>query len=125
MDAPLVALTSAQIDNALASVSLSQWHIKNGAIERIYRTGGWKATLLLVNAVGHLCEVAWHHPELIATYDQLTIRLNTHDVSGISARDIALAEKIEAMLAWNPAAESGGALEGIPSADARFTYLKP
>jgi len=33
---------------------LPQWELKEGWIRRRYKTSGWKATLMVVNTVGHL-----------------------------------------------------------------------
>ncbi len=77
---------------------------------------------MAVNAVGHLAEVAWHHPELAVSYDSVEVALSSHDVNGITDRDFALAEKIELFLTWQPGAE-GGPLEGTP-ADRAHAYLR-
>ena len=47
----------------------------------------------------------------------------THSAKGITARDFALAHKIEAVIQWNPAQDDTGILEGTPD-DPRFKYLK-
>lgn len=77
---------------------------------------------MAVNAIGHLCEVAWHHPELQVTYDAVSVALSTHDANGVTERDFALAAKIEDCLTWQPGAEAG-ALEGTPT-DPRHAYLR-
>ena len=41
---------------------LPHWYFENGWICRKYKTSGWKGTLMVVNAVGHLAEAAFHHP---------------------------------------------------------------
>ena len=43
---------------------LPSWYLENGWIRRKYKTSGWKATLMVVNTIGHLAEAAWHHPDL-------------------------------------------------------------
>jgi len=45
-----------------------------GWIRRKYRTHGWKATLMVINGVGHLAEAAWHHPDITASYAWLEVR---------------------------------------------------
>ena len=94
--------------------SLPNWKFNENYLERQCETNDWKGTLLLVNAVGHLSEVAWHHPELIANYNTLKIRLNTHDADGVTDRDFALAEKIEELLLWRPGKEEDARLMGTP-----------
>lgn len=112
--------TEAEIRARLVG-DLRHWRLDAGAIRRVYRTHGWKGTLMAVNAIGHLAEMAWHHPELRATYPQVEVRLDTHDAGGVTDRDFELASKIEALLQWRPAAD-GGALEGNPG-DAANGYV--
>ena len=46
---------------------LPHWRYENGWIRRRYKTHSWKGTLMVINAVGHLAEAAWHHPDLAAS----------------------------------------------------------
>ena len=112
-------------DEILASLAagLPHWRLEAGALVRDYRTGGWKATLMVAGVVGHLAEAAWHHPELELCWDRVRVRLSTHSPRGITARDFALARKIEEVVQWQPARESG-VLEGTPNADDRFRYIR-
>lgn len=102
---------------------LPHWCLENGWIRRKYRTSGWKATLMVVNTVGHLAEAAWHHPDLSISYAFVIVKLCTHDAKGITDKDFELAVKIEQVISWQPALE-GGALTGTPNDDVRFKYIK-
>jgi len=51
-----------------------------------------------VNAVAWIAHVQDHHPDLSVHYDRCVVRLNSHDVGGISATDIECAHKIDALL---------------------------
>jgi 4a-hydroxytetrahydrobiopterin dehydratase len=102
---------------------LPHWYYENGWIRRKYRTSGWKSTLMVVNTVGHLAEAAWHHPDLAVSYAFVTVKLVTHSAKGVTDKDFALARKIEEVVQWNAAAETGGILEGTPE-DPRFKYVK-
>jgi 4a-hydroxytetrahydrobiopterin dehydratase len=110
----LEKLTAIEAQNALDTLALSFWKLENDAITRTLKTRDWRATMMVANAIGYLCETAWHHPQLTLTYSQIVIRLDTHDVGGVSMRDIELAVQIEKWLAWNGAGE-GKALESLPS----------
>jgi 4a-hydroxytetrahydrobiopterin dehydratase len=99
------------------------WRYEDGRICRVYRTSGWKASLMVVNAIGHLAEVAWHHPELCLSYSSVTVKLYTHKVDGLTDRDFALAKKIEEFIAWQPAKE-GSPLRGTPNHEQGFKYLE-
>lgn len=102
---------------------LPNWYLENGWIRRKYKTSGWKATLMVVNTIGHLAEAAWHHPDLTVSYAFIVVKLQTHDAKGITDKDFELATKIEQVIGWQPSKE-GGALEGTPNEDARFKYIK-
>lgn len=99
--------------NDILSRELPTWHLQAGSIRRTYRTSGWRATLMVVNAIGHLAEAAWHHPDLAVSYAKVTVSLNTHDAGGITDKDFELARKIEELILWQPGLE-GKALEGVP-----------
>ena len=108
---------------------LPHWVLENGWIRRKYKTSGWKATLMVVNTIGHLAEAAWHHPDLSVSYAFVIVKLMTHDAKGITDKDFELAAKIEQVVGWQPALEAraGGtksALTGTPNEDARFKYIK-
>ncbi len=113
--------TAPEIELKLAE-NLPRWELLDGFLCRNYRTAGWKGTLMVVNAVGHLAEVAWHHPELQVTYAAVAVKLQTHIANGITDRDLELARKIEEVLMWQPAARPDSALEGTPD-DPRFRYF--
>jgi 4a-hydroxytetrahydrobiopterin dehydratase len=102
---------------------LPHWTYEDGWIRRKYRTEGWKGTLMVINAVGHLAEAAWHHPDLTVSYAYVIVKLVTHTAKGITDKDFALARKIEEVIQWQPGRE-GGPLEGTPNDDQRFRYIK-
>jgi 4a-hydroxytetrahydrobiopterin dehydratase len=102
---------------------LPKWYFEGGWIRRKFRTEGWKATLMVVNAVGHLAEAAWHHPDLTVSYAFVIVKLMTHTAKGVTDKDFALAKKIEDVVHWQPGKE-GGSLEGTPNEDQRFRYIK-
>ena len=101
---------------------LPHWYLEDGWIRRKYKTSGWKATLMVVNAVGHLAEAAFHHPDLTVSYAFVIVKLKNHAAKGITNKDFALARKIEEVIHWQPAREDSP-LEGTPD-DPRFKYIK-
>ncbi len=107
---------------ARLKAELPQWRLEGGFIRRTYRTQSWKGTLMVINAVGHLAEAAWHHPDIAASFSWVEVKLQNHAAKGITDKDFELARKIEDTVLWRPARE-GGALEGTP-ADERHAYIK-
>lgn len=92
--------------------TLPEWELRDGWIRRTYKTPGWPHTLLLVNTIGYLAEAGWHHPDLSVGYAQVTVKLQTHRVHGITQHDVDLARKIDEVVLWTPGANS--VLDGFP-----------
>ena len=99
-----------EIEARLAD-GLAAWNFAGGFIDRTYNTTGWKATLMVVNAVGYLCEAAWHHPDMEVTYNKVRVKLQNHDAGGITDKDFQLAQKLDDVVLWQP----DGALTGPPA----------
>jgi 4a-hydroxytetrahydrobiopterin dehydratase len=105
-----VVLDSEQLTKALES--LPGWEVREGWLRRTYQTPGWSHTLMLANTVAYLAEAAYHHPDLSLGYAQVTVKLQTHRVRGITANDTALAKRIDEVVLWKPAPDSP--LTGYP-----------
>ena len=101
------ALSDPEIRERLGG--LSGWTLSANAIERRFATEGWPATLMLVNAIGFLCEAADHHPDLHVSWGAVTVRFNTHTAGGVSEKDFEIARKVDEVALWRP---KGGALAG-------------
>ena len=110
----------ATIERRLAE-QLPHWYYEDQWIQRKYKTAGWKGTLMVINAVGHLAEAAWHHPEIFASYGFVIVKLMNHAADGVTEKDFELAKKIEEVVQWQPGCEDG-TLEGTPT-DQRFRYV--
>ncbi len=103
----------------LAELGLADWYVEDGWLRRKYNTDGWPTTLMAVNAIGYLCEAAYHHADLNVTWGKLTVKLMTHSAGGLTDKDFDLARQIEAVVLWRPAV--GGALTGTPN---KFVFSK-
>ena len=89
-----VTLDEAAIGAALTR--LSGWRRAGRAIEKTYRFADFRAALAFVNRVGELAERQQHHPDIAIHYSEVTLALWSHDAGGLTARDVKLAEAIEA-----------------------------
>ena len=105
--------SEAEISTKIQQLGLAGWYLEDGWLRRKYNTDGWPQTLMAVNAIGYLCEAAYHHADLAVTYAKLWVKLQTHSAGGITDKDFALAKKIEEVVLWRPPA--GGPLEGTPN----------
>lgn len=87
-------LADAEISKRVAD-ELPGWTIEGKELVRTYETGDWRMGMLLAGMIGYLAEAANHHPDLLLTYPRVTVRLSSHDVGGITERDLDLAGRIE------------------------------
>src|SRR4030088_1031581 len=101
-----------EIDAKLRELGLTEWYLEDGWLRRKLNTDGWPTTLMLTNAIGFLCEAAYHHADLAITWGKLWVKLKTHSAGGITDKDFALAKKIEEVGPWRP--EAGGPPGGHP-----------
>ena len=111
--------TDEEVEAKIEEHGLDGWYLEDGWLRRKYNTDGWPTTLMVINAVGFVCEAAYHHADLSVTWGKLWVKLKNHAAGGITDKDFALARKIEDTVLWRP--EEGGALEGTPN---KFVFSK-
>lgn len=101
-------LTEAEIQSRLRE--LPAWRHEAGAIRRIYKTDGWRGSMLVANAIAFICEAADHHADLTVTWPSVGVALSTHSAGGITPKDFEVAGLIERQVTWKPA--GGSSLRG-------------
>lgn len=82
-----------------APLAAAGWSLEDGgkAILRTYRFADFPAALAWMVRAGFEAETINHHPEWSNVYNRVSVRLTTHDTGGLSAKDIDLAERFEAI----------------------------
>ncbi len=91
-------LSAAEVESACSG--LPGWSFAGGALEKTYRFSNFREALSFMVRVGFEAEALDHHPEWTNVYNRVAIRLSTHDAGNtVTAKDVALAHRIEAVLA--------------------------
>jgi len=85
--------TDAQIEEALES--LPGWSQEGEAIVRTYEFADFRAALAFMNRAAGPVEEMDHHPEWTNVYNRVDVKLSSHDVGGVTGRDIQLATVLE------------------------------
>ena len=67
------------------------------AIRKTYHFADFNEAFGFMSRVALLAEKHNHHPEILNVYDRVEIVLTSHDVDGISQRDIDMAHRIDAI----------------------------
>ena len=84
-------------------VNLQGWSLNgdgaNVAIEKTFSFANYFETIAFVNAIAWIAHRADHHPDLSVHYNRCVVRLNTHDVHGISSTDFECATQFDALVA--------------------------
>ncbi|TQJ40801.1 4a-hydroxytetrahydrobiopterin dehydratase [Arthrobacter sp. SLBN-112] len=78
----------------LAEAGLTGWRVAGDALAATFRTRKFSTGLEFVNRIGASAEEANHHPDLTLTYPEVGVTLSSHDVGGITSRDIDMARTI-------------------------------
>lgn len=92
-----IPLSVAQI--AGLAQALPKWRLSpaRDAIERDLTFADFAAAFAFMAEVARHAEAMDHHPEWSNIYNRVSIRLSTHDVKGLSDKDVALAIAIDAV----------------------------
>ena len=95
MTDPRQVLTYAEVKAA----GLGDWRWLVGGLHARFTTGDFATGLALADAIGAAAEEADHHPDLDLRYTHLAVRLVSHDVHGVTDRDLRLARRISELAA--------------------------
>ncbi|MBC7156814.1 MAG: 4a-hydroxytetrahydrobiopterin dehydratase [Rhodobacteraceae bacterium] len=94
-------LSDAARERDLAPLLAAGWRLAEGrdAIVRDFRFADFNAAFGFMTRVALAAEKMNHHPEWSNVWRDVTIILTSHDAGGLSARDVALARRIEDLAA--------------------------
>lgn len=84
-------------DDFLAAEGVEDWQVlESGEVGARFRTGSFARGVDLVARIGAMADAANHHPDVLITYPAVEVRMITHEVDGLTERDVALAREISA-----------------------------
>ncbi len=90
------ALSIEQIQAAL--VGLPGWQLEGSKLLKAYKFKDFKAALAFINQAGVIAEQQGHHPEIHNVWNQVTLRLCTHDAGDqVTEKDLTLARALQSL----------------------------
>ena len=92
MDESMATLSPEQVTTEIAATP--GWQVSDGQLTRTVTRKDFRDALLLVNAVGFLAERAEHHPDILISWNAVTLTLVTHSEGGLTSKDFALARQV-------------------------------
>ena len=90
-------LSDLEIQRALGG--LAGWARRGDVLVKAFTFDRFANGIKFVDRVAAIADEMDHHPDIDIRYTKITMSLSTHDVGGISASDLALAERIERAVA--------------------------
>ncbi len=90
-----VRLNSNEIDEGLST--LDNWTLDSHkvCIRKVWEFDNFKTAMHFLLSVGEIANRHDHHPEFLAAYTKVRIRLFTHDAHGLTQKDFELALEID------------------------------
>ena len=108
--------------HAIAEALLDDWRLLFATLHARFRTGSFAKGVVFVDQIAAEAEKADHHPDIDLHYGFVRVRLSSHDVGGVTQRDIRLARVVSELadgLGLTPETGKLQAVEvGLDSADA-------
>ena len=85
--------SESQLQDVMAE--LPGWTVREEKLYRQFKFKDFVSAFGFMSQVAILAEKMDHHPEWFNVYNRVDIELTTHDLGGISMRDITLAKQID------------------------------
>lgn len=87
-----VKLSEAELSSVLED--LPGWQLIDGKLKHEWTFSNFSEAFGFMSRVALLAEQMDHHPEWSNVYNRVSIELISHDVNGISQRDVLMAQSI-------------------------------
>jgi len=94
---PVERLTEAQRAELLPALLHWRHDSERDSISRDFLFEDFGTAFAFMTRVAAIADRMDHHPEWFNVYNRVEILLTTHDARGLSLRDVALAQQIEAV----------------------------
>jgi 4a-hydroxytetrahydrobiopterin dehydratase len=86
----VAVLSAEQRQDAIASLG-EGWAERDGALRKEYRFPDFAAAMVFANRIADAAESADHHPDMLVAWGRVELAWVSHDVGGISDRDVEMA----------------------------------
>jgi 4a-hydroxytetrahydrobiopterin dehydratase len=90
-------LNSTEIQSQIINLD-ALWSVEEGSLQRNFEFKNFIEAFSFMTSVALVAEKMKHHPNWENVYNKVQIRLNTHDIGGISKLDFQLAKAIDEIL---------------------------
>ncbi|WP_227374652.1 4a-hydroxytetrahydrobiopterin dehydratase [Haladaptatus halobius] len=82
-------------DDEIETRAPSGWERDGDEIVRVYEFDDYLKGVAFASEVGEIADEEFHHPEMIIRYDEVEVRLTSHEEGGITEQDVTMAERFD------------------------------
>ena len=94
---PMSIVKLSQDEVAKRLDSLTGWELADGKLHRDFQFESFVEAFGFMTQVALVAEATNHHPEWFNVYNRVDVTLASHDVDGVSERDITLARFLDSL----------------------------
>ena len=88
-------LSEAELEKALKA--LPAWSVQSGKLRREFGFQDFSEAFGFMTRAALVAESMNHHPEWFNVWNRVVVELSTHEAGGITALDVELAQKLNAI----------------------------
>jgi 4a-hydroxytetrahydrobiopterin dehydratase len=89
-------LTEDQLKESLSR--LNGWELKDGKLHKTFTFADFVQAWGFMSRAALIAQAMDHHPEWFNVYSTVRVDLSTHDAGGVTALDVELARKMDALI---------------------------
>lgn len=87
-------LNELEATSALAESGAQGWEVVDGRLRREFTFADFSEAWAFMSRVALLAESSNHHPDWSNSWNRVVVELVSHDLGGITARDVSMAAAI-------------------------------
>ena len=87
-------LTDAEAAAALAETGAVGWEVTDGRLRQEFTFADFSEAWAFMSRVALIAESSNHHPDWSNSWNRVVVELVSHDLGGITARDVSMATAI-------------------------------
>lgn len=80
---------------AAALAELEGWRVEGKCLAKTWRVKPYFKAAAFVQQIAWLAEMQNHHPDIALSWGRVEVRTTSHDLGGLTTRDIRLAKAID------------------------------
>jgi 4a-hydroxytetrahydrobiopterin dehydratase len=82
-------------DDEISENTPTEWHHEGDEIVRVYEFGEYLDGVAFATEVAEIADEEFHHPEIRVRFDEVEVRLTSHEAGGVTDQDIEMAERFD------------------------------